>query len=292
MILGAQKCGTTTLFRILTAHPRIVGPEVKEPHYFSLVPDWRRELSRYEAMFTPREGALYCDASTTYTFYPHRNLEIWRDIHAYNPAMKFLYIVRNPVDRMSSAHRHHRMSGYTQQTFREALRSNPMLWDITRYHSQIAPFIRTFGRERVMILEFDDLMWDRREALARVTGFLGIDFGGLGDFDHVHANASVDRRPRARRLGALGLAAAVGRWLLPRSVRRALWPSGLPPKEIARPYLSAAEKRAIVHMLESEIAGLEQLMERDLSRWRDCRDDQPATSDAGASLPFGGAMGS
>ena len=48
IILGAQKCATTTLFKILTRSPRIVGARVKEPHFFSSCADWTANLLALE----------------------------------------------------------------------------------------------------------------------------------------------------------------------------------------------------------------------------------------------------
>ena len=88
MIVGAQKCGTSTLSAILRIHPALVRCDVKEPNFFSGCEDWRAELPRYEQMFRRREGALYFEASPSYTFYPHRKLDLWDDLHSYNPALK------------------------------------------------------------------------------------------------------------------------------------------------------------------------------------------------------------
>ncbi|MDZ7821446.1 MAG: sulfotransferase [Candidatus Marinimicrobia bacterium] len=104
IILGAAKCGTTTLYRILKDHPDINFCREKEPDFFSKTEDWKTHLADYHKLFREEEGKIYGEASHSYTAYPRFNLNIWEDIHAYNPGMKFIYIVRDPVDRFISSY--------------------------------------------------------------------------------------------------------------------------------------------------------------------------------------------
>ena len=66
-IVGAPKCGTTALFRYLTAHPAVFIPEIKEPNYFctDLPMDGRvATLNEYEALFSSAQPhALTGEAS-------------------------------------------------------------------------------------------------------------------------------------------------------------------------------------------------------------------------------------
>lgn len=266
IIVGAQKCATTTLFSILTRHPDIVGSRVKEPHFFSTSPDWRRELANYEALFDERPGALYCEASTSYTFYPHRNLEIWDDIYAYNPAMKFIYLVRNPIDRIISNYMHLVARGYTEEPIEDLVRSHPLLLDATRYASQITPYICRFGRSRVLLIDFKDLMTRRRETLHDVTRFLGVDPDGLGDFELVHANGSIGRRKQNHRFDNPPPLLRHTRKLLPGIWERVV--DRFSPRVDQRPRLSASFEEMIAGILEIEVRALEDLMGKDLESWR------------------------
>lgn len=152
MIIGAQKCGTTTLFNILNDHPSISGCTEKEPHYFSTTKNWRNDLNLYHMLFKEKEGTLNFEASTTYTFYPLRNLHIWDDIFDYNPNMKFIYIVRNPVDRIVSSYMHNYERGYIDLDIEEALIKERLLIELTRYYTQISPYIKKFGRDKIWLL--------------------------------------------------------------------------------------------------------------------------------------------
>lgn len=270
IIVGAQKCATTSLFQILTRHPRVVGPAGKEPHFFSTSPDWRRELPRYEALFERREGALYCEASTSYTFFPHRNLAIWDDLWQYNPEMKLIYVVRDPVDRIVSHYMHSVARGYSNEPLERAVRHHGLYLNASRYYTQIIPYIRRFGREHVLILDFDDLKRDKRGTLETVTRFLDIDMAGLGDFEAVHANRSAGKVGQHWCFESTPFKAV--RRVMPSVANRMA--VALSPKPTPRPVVSPGFRRMIIQMLELEIRALEHLLGKDLSAWRRVDDEE------------------
>ena len=72
LVIGAMKCGTTSLYRYLRAHPQIQMAEPKELHFFSEPEVWARGWDWYEQRFPVREAATVAvgEASTSYTKYP------------------------------------------------------------------------------------------------------------------------------------------------------------------------------------------------------------------------------
>ena len=56
IIIGAMKCGTTSLAEILKCHPDISFSKIKEPHFFHRAKDWRKELDQYHKLFNKSEG--------------------------------------------------------------------------------------------------------------------------------------------------------------------------------------------------------------------------------------------
>ena len=178
MLIGAMKCGTSTLAQILKSHPDIGFCKIKEPHFFSKTENWRDNIDKYHDLFNFKEGKIFGEASTTYTQYPTFNLEIWNDIFNYNPQMKFIYLVRNPVDRAISHYMHIYERGYTNNSIEETLRNLHILKP-GLYFTQIKPFIDEFGNERVLIIDFDDLINDREALLKKISNFLEIEFNKL-----------------------------------------------------------------------------------------------------------------
>lgn len=268
MIVGAQKCGTTTLFKLLDRHEALIGSSVKEPHFFSTEPDWGRALERYETLFPPGREGLRFEASTSYTFSPHRKPMIWKNLWDYNAELKLIYLVRRPLQRIISGYMHNVQRGYTDRPLEEEILRNPLYLDITRYASQIRPFIRTFGRERVLLIDFDDLISRREEVLSSVAQFLDVDAAGLQGADPVHANRSLGSGGKDHHrfddpsipLRLLRTVAPPVYGALKARSRRIFH---------TRPSLPPDLGRSLLELLGLEIDALEVLMEKDLSAWRD-----------------------
>lgn len=269
MIVGAMKCGTTTLADALKEHPAVSFCRVKEPEFFSKHADWRAGLSEYHALFEQREGALYAEASTGLTFYPHFNLGVWNDLFAYDPGLKFIYLVRDPIDRIVSHYMHIYERGFTNAPLGEALRKVPVLLNVSRYHAQIAPFIERFGRQRVLILDFQRLVSDRAATLRDVAAFAGIDPEGFPTAAK-HSNASIGGTKPHHRFDDPGHWARHLRRVVPKPLRERTWRMLTRPGSrsfTAKPEFTAQQKEAIVRMLATDIVALGTLMDRDLSEW-------------------------
>lgn len=278
MVVGAQKCATRSLCRILATHPDIEGSRPGEPHFFSKSPDWRADIATYEQMFEHAPpGALKFEGSTTYTFYPHCNLEIWEDLYDYNPYLKIIYLVRDPLERVTSAYMHLYERGYLECGFEQALQIHPLILNVTRYATQIKPYIERFGRDNVRILFFEDFVRDPAFVMRQVAGFLGVDVKGFRGVGQTHRNPSVGGAKRHHRYDAPGM-------LLRRISRYAPWmwqriTDNTDRAFTTKPLLSPAFKRMVLRMLDSEIEELQEITKRDLSHWRETSDGK-ATQDA------------
>ena len=266
MLVGAQKCGTTTLYEILSGHERIVGSRPKEPHVFTTCDDWRDAVDRYERAFDHDDGDLRFEASTSYTFPAAAERQIWDDVWAYNPEMRILYLVRDPIDRIVSHYMHRRARGRARRPLPDAVSDDPDYLEISRYATRIRPWIDRFGRDRVRILFFGDLVHRRHRIVRALADFLDVSPDGFEAPRPVHSNASLARdRGMVKTVLAAGLrllddaAPALGRLVRSTRLRR--------PRE--RPTLPADRRRAILGTLAGEIDRLEALTGRDLSAWRE-----------------------
>jgi len=146
-----------------------------------------------------------------------------------------------------------------------ALSEWPLLFDATRYATQISPFIQKFGRDQVYIGFFEDLTSCPRTELANIGAFLGVDTSVLGA-GLPQANQSIVAVKPHQRWGNPGLVL--------RTIKRhvpPLWRQITDNSKRAfheKPKLSIAQKDLITHMLELEITALEAITGRDLSGWR------------------------
>lgn len=193
IILGAQKCATSTLFAALEASPEVGVSRVKETDFFSTTPDWKAGLERYHRLF-PRSRRVLLEASPSYTVYPYRNQQIWRDMFEYNPEMRLIYIVRDPVKRMRSGYKHSFERGWTDLSFEDFMLNHEHAHAMSLYARQIAPFIETFGAEQVLLLRFNEVVKQQQAVLEQVSGFLGIDGGFAKRRRTVHANDGKARK--------------------------------------------------------------------------------------------------
>ena len=97
-IIGAAKCGTTSLWLYLDAHPEIAFSANKEPAFF-VRPHYRDELGLVRGLFRP--APVRGEASTVYTTHPV-NSGVPERIRSLVPDAKLIYMVRDPVDRRSA----------------------------------------------------------------------------------------------------------------------------------------------------------------------------------------------
>lgn len=102
MIIGAQKAGTTALYTYLSRHPEVAATETKELHFFNCPCRYSRGLEYYHSLFPRVEShpsLLTFDASPGYLHHG----TAYRNIYRYNPQLKIIALLRNPIDRAFSA---------------------------------------------------------------------------------------------------------------------------------------------------------------------------------------------
>lgn len=118
ILIGAQKGGSSALYKFICAHPDVERAFVKEPHYFS-VKYHQKSLSWYKAQFPlKRAGQLAGEASPSYCTHPL----VPKRIKELLPDVKLLFIVRNPVDRAISNYFHSVRYGVEKLPIEEAFK--------------------------------------------------------------------------------------------------------------------------------------------------------------------------
>lgn len=222
LIIGAQRCGTTSLYRALSRHPLVMKPVLRKGvHYFDMA--YERGLPWYRAHFPLASTALPLrlrygrdpmafESAPYYLFHPLAGARIAEDL----PGVKLIVLVRDPVERACSAHAHELARGFeTEPCFERALELEPerlageteRLRTIPgyvshahrhhaylargRYAEQLARLEPLVGRDRILVLDSGLLFRDPGTAYDRVLGFLGLP--RLGDVRFERHNA----RPRA-----------------------------------------------------------------------------------------------
>jgi hypothetical protein len=193
MIIGAMKCGTSSLHNYLTQHPGVIAPLRKEVHYFDVRFDHGERW--YRANFgRVGEPGLNLDSSPYYLAHPLAP----QRAHALVPEAKLIVLLRDPVRRAYSHYWHERDKKRESLSFEEAIAAEPArLGDDEqrlargelrqsrahqhfsylargRYAEQLERWWRHYPRERLLVLRFEELARDPLALLDRTLEFLGL----------------------------------------------------------------------------------------------------------------------
>ena len=176
-LIGAQKAGTTSLAYLLGQHPDIVLSDPKEPGFFAA--NYDKGLAWYRRCFAAERAPVMLDASTGYTMASvgqgAGDDTVPKRIWACAPDARFIYVLRDPVERTISAYRHDRRAGRLHGGLRDAVASHPFYADVSRYRRQIEPFLAHFPLDRFLFVDFRELSDDPVGVARRCIAFAGLD---------------------------------------------------------------------------------------------------------------------
>lgn len=198
IVIGAAKCGTTTLYAYLTRHPAVFMCMPKEPEFFGRDENFACGIDWYRSLFDEARDDQACgEASTIYTRWPQFPLAAPR-IAEHLPGAKFVYLMRHPVDRAYSDYvqriktaRNLGQVVQVEETFESHMQRDPRCVDSSFYMQQIEQYLAFFDRDRFMFLLMEDLIDETAGVLHRVLEFIGVDADvDLIDGDLVVANAA------------------------------------------------------------------------------------------------------
>ena len=183
-LLGAAKCGTTTLADRLERHSEIELCAGKEAHFFDSDVIFEKGIDFYHDMFQPSVGATYrCDATPAYLACYAKVIPRLIDYLPSGTDSKFIVILRNPADRAWSHYQHLRSEGVEERGFREAIdaelvagKSTPERWR-NLYHDglyseQVYAWLRSFDRDRFLFLLYEELFDPAASQMSQVWDFL------------------------------------------------------------------------------------------------------------------------
>jgi hypothetical protein len=220
LVIGAQRAGTTTLFRLLGEHPSVVRPTVtKGIGYFDV--GYRHGPRWYAAHFPlrwRRGGQVTFESSGYYSFHPLAAGRIAADL----PGVKVVLMVRDPVDRAYSAHSHEVARGFEDLDFEAALAAEPARLDGAsewlaehpeaehaehrhhaylargRYAEQLDRFAAALGRDRVRAVDFDRFVDSPGEELQQLFAWLGLPDWQPERVGHENARSRSPLAPELR----------------------------------------------------------------------------------------------
>lgn len=233
-VIGASKSGSSALHAYLKPHPDICMSSEKEPCFFvdqaelqaawpimarqPCSHDWDAYLDLWKGGETARyrgEGSVY------YSQAPHRS-GVPARIAAACPHARIIYTVREPVTR-AIAHYWQRFKEFQEVLPPEtAVRHNPLYRDTSDYALQLRAYLEYFERSQIHVVVAEELRARRREVLAGVLQWLGLEPYEYDDAQLAdrHRSPQISRRqrfPLIRQFRDSGLWSAARRHL-PRAV--------------------------------------------------------------------------
>jgi len=222
LVIGAQRAGTSSLYKWLEAHPDVVASLRKETEY--LTARWCRGEGWYRGHFPSRHSRRVAsalgrpplvtfEASPNYLFHPLAPLRAATLV----PDAKLVALLRNPVDRAFSHFQHEVRAGREDLSFEDALdaeaerlageegrmaadpcyRSLP--WEqksyVRRGHyaGQVERWVRAFGRDRLLVVRSEDLYADTAGSYGRILAFLGLAAWSPASFDNFSYTSGTPR---------------------------------------------------------------------------------------------------
>ena len=177
LIIGAAKAGTTTLYDYLCQHPQIYMTSIKEPCFFSDNDIYAKGLDWYSSLFNQAASGQVCgEASTRYTRYrqyPEAATRIAQTL----PNVKFIYIMRHPIERTYSHHVHEIRTGQNKPrtTFEEGIKYHSYMLDVSNYIQQIEQYLKIFPKDSFLFLLMEDLIQKPSDTLREIFKFLEVD---------------------------------------------------------------------------------------------------------------------
>lgn len=268
--IGPQKSATTWVYKCLKAHPEVGCASNDSTHYFDM--RYSEERDWYESFFrhTSEEQTLI-DMTPSYI----RSPWVPRRLVKENPDAKIICSLRNPVDRAFSHYWHEKKKDKIAFQFEEVLDNYDLFssWIEPGFYAEhLERYLKHFPREQLLCLPFRLLQEDDEAFLRRILEFIQVDSSFKPSWLGKKANEAGGRRTvtnavwlrirgRLRRIGQDSLvesieeAPVVGRWLRNRDE----YERGI--KEDVR--------RELLEICEPEIRRTEELLDLDLSHWRE-----------------------
>jgi len=221
LIGGAQKAGTTALHRYLCHHPQLFLPAAKELHFFDDETlnwsqlggrwGWGRDFYRnYHRHFRQASHQqLWGEATPIYMYWWPSIERIWR----YNPALKLVLVLRNPITRAYShwnmeRSRHAESLDFQQAIEQEQQRCRIALplqhrvysyLDRGYYSSQLRRIWRFFPPQQTLVLKHEQLLNEPAETLTRVCEYLGVGAMAFKGNEQHHARPYEEAMPERAR---------------------------------------------------------------------------------------------
>ncbi len=186
-IIGAQKAGTTSLYKYLNEHPDIFMPKVKENHFFAEERFYKRGVEYFHKYYEDYSNQQLAGGAYVHLFSCNEAPE---RIFNYNRNAKILIMLRNPIDRAYSAYNFALKNGWEspKNAFLETIKlqskrskgnfteqTDLSYFQVGLYNTHISNWLKWFKKDQLFILLDTDLKQKDQQPIKNLFGFLGVD---------------------------------------------------------------------------------------------------------------------
>ncbi len=193
ILIGAMKCGTSTLAAQLGVQDGVFMSTPKEPNFFSDDEVYAQGLDWYGKLFNgAASDDLKGEASTHYTKLPTYPKTVDR-MKAVLDKPRLVYMVRDPVERAISHFIHEWTEGRMENDPVGAFDRHPELIEYGLYAKQLAPFIAAYGQDAVCLTSLERLKTVPQEELTRICSHIGLTKQPTWQDDIGAQNVSAER---------------------------------------------------------------------------------------------------
>ncbi len=297
LLVGAAKSATTSLHFYFDQHPELRMPEIKESWFFSVLnnpPSYTSpgvltnmvsNLADYVRLFDGADPAQKLgDASPSYLYTYEDSI---RNIRSVYPAdrladLRIIISLREPVSRAFSQYWTFKRFDHEPLSFEEAIDKAVIskrlgdnwniFYDYTgfgRYYEQVKAYMDAFGKDKVMVVLYDDIQRDPLAVCQSIFAFIGVDAGFVPNVSTKYNSLAgeawfkwpirllTSRNPIKRAVAAV----------IPKILRQLVL-YGTVKLLLKRSELSETARQELMRAYAGDIDKLETLIGRDLSQWR------------------------
>ncbi|MEX2230831.1 MAG: sulfotransferase [Cyclobacteriaceae bacterium] len=294
LIVGAAKCGTSSLHKYLEQHPEIFMSKVKEPRFITSqvnpfplngpgdhkVEAWYvKNFQDYQKLFEGAEDYKAVGESSADTLYFYeRSIPV---IKQYLGDPRIIIMLRNPAKRAFSAYQHLVRDLREDLSFEDGLKEEPNRisnnWEliyhytaVSMYHDSVKAILANFNSVKIILTE--DLEKRPQQTIRDIFRFLEVD----PDFDvNTEIRYNMSGKPKSQWIHQFFFEGNMARKLAQPIVRTLFSPETririaqkIQEKNLTRMSINPGTKTKLQHFFAEDISKLEALLQRDLSHWR------------------------
>lgn len=267
IIIGAMKCGTSSLYHYLQLHPEVGMSDIKEVDFFVAENNFDKGVKWYERQFKG-DFKKYGEASPNYSK-AHYFTGVPERMHDLLPDVKLIYLVRDPIQRIISHYTHNYSEGREHRTIDEALHDLPDNHYLmcSKYFWQLEHYLTYYSASQILVMPSYLLKEDRRMALEQIFRFVGVEetFYSSAFEEQKH---ETRKKRRKGRVSSFILESPVIKTLkhyIPDAVKDPV--KQLTRPEVTKPNLSSILRNELWEYLRSDIEKLREFSGHSFTPW-------------------------